>query len=200
MNAIIYLIVFIFGLVIGSFLNALIYRIKNKKSIWHGRSICPNCKKKLKFWDLLPIFSFILLHGRCRYCHRKISWQYPLVEMGTGIVFVLVFYYQIISAGHLSVISILPLAFYLFIASGLIVIFVYDLQNYLIPDKVVLSNIIFAILYWIAATIFYLLRYKEIYYRLYPHTWPLIYNPWLIFYGALLGGGFFFINCSHFTR
>jgi prepilin signal peptidase PulO-like enzyme (type II secretory pathway) len=193
MNFLIFVFIFIFGLVIGSFLNAIIYRLKVKKSVWHGRSFCPKCKKKLGFWDLIPVFSFIFLRGKCRYCHEKISYQYPLVELATGTIFFLIFYYQILAAGYLSWISIIPTIFYFFIASCLIVIFVYDLLNYIIPDKVIWPAIIISLAYASFAIILYLLKYKEIFYKLYPHTWPPVYNPWYIVYGALLGGGFFLL-------
>ena len=193
MNFLLFFFVFIFGLVIGSFLNAIIYRIKVKKSVWRGRSICPECKKKLKFWDLIPVLSFLFLHGRCRYCHKKISWQYPIVELLTGIVFVLVFYYQVLSSSSLSLFSLIPLFFYLFIASCLIIIFVYDIKNYIVPDEVIWPAIIISTIYTISAVILYFLKYKEIYYKLYPHTWPPVYSPWYLLYGALIGAGFFLI-------
>jgi len=85
-----YLVIFIFGLVIGSFLNCVIYRLalpprppvggrgsRSAQSFLKGRSYCPYCKHILGWQDLIPVFSFLFLKGKCRYCHRKISWQYP---------------------------------------------------------------------------------------------------------------------------
>jgi prepilin signal peptidase PulO-like enzyme (type II secretory pathway) len=80
---------FIFGLAIGSFLNCLMWRLYHKKSML-GRSICPLCGHQLSFRDNIPIISFILLKGHCRYCHKKISIQYPLVELISGLLFSLV--------------------------------------------------------------------------------------------------------------
>ena len=80
-----YFTIFIFGLVIGSFLNCLIYRLENGQSFLIGRSFCPRCKHILAFWDLIPVLSFLILKGKCRYCHQKISLQYPFVEISTGI-------------------------------------------------------------------------------------------------------------------
>lgn len=82
--------VFLFGLIIGSFLNCLIWRLYQDESLG-GRSYCPNCRHKLSWHDNIPLLSFILLRGRCRYCQQKISWQYPLVELIVAILFVLSF-------------------------------------------------------------------------------------------------------------
>ena len=82
-------LVFIFGLIIGSFLNAVIFRLYSKESIWLKRSHCVFCNHELSGWDLVPVFSFIFLGGRCRYCKKPISWQYPIVELVTGLIFVL---------------------------------------------------------------------------------------------------------------
>lgn len=86
-----YFIIFIFGLVFGSFFNVLIYRIPEKKSIVFPSSFCPVCKKSIKWYDNIPLISYILLKGRCRYCKTKISMIYPVVEFLTGILFVTIF-------------------------------------------------------------------------------------------------------------
>lgn len=82
-----YLIIFCIGLSFGSFLNCLVYRLANKKTIL-GRSFCPQCQHQIIWYDNIPLISFIFLKGRCRYCHQKISWQYPIVELLMGILFV----------------------------------------------------------------------------------------------------------------
>jgi len=80
-----YFILFLFGTSIGSFLNTLIYRSFTKKSLL-GRSFCTHCKRTLEAKDLIPLLSFILLKGKCRYCKKPISWQYPLVEFTSGVI------------------------------------------------------------------------------------------------------------------
>jgi len=137
-----YFFVFIFGLCIGSFLNCFIYRIEQKKKL-SGRSFCPNCKKQLKWQDLIPIFSFIFLGGKCRYCKKKISWQYPAVELATGIIFILTA--TLAPIGY--PVNFIKLLFWLYIASALIVIFVYDLKHYIIPDKILLPAIAISFIY-----------------------------------------------------
>ena len=131
--------VFIFGLCIGSFLNCFIYRLEQKKSL-SGRSFCPHCKHTLSWLDLIPVFSFLFLGGKCRYCKKKISWQYPLVEIATGIIFLLIFKF-------LNFYNFLNLFFLFYVAAVLIIIFIYDLKHYLIPDKVLFPAIIIALVY-----------------------------------------------------
>lgn len=82
---------FLFGITIGSFLNVCIYRLPQQISVAQGRSFCPQCHTQLKSTDLVPILSFLFLKGRCRYCQARISWQYPLVELLTGILYLIAF-------------------------------------------------------------------------------------------------------------
>lgn len=135
------IIIFIFGLVIGSFLNVIICRLNTNKNIIISRSECPHCQHKLGFFDLIPLLSFILLKGKCRYCHAKISWQYPLIELATGVCFLLLYCFKLSSESYqLSANSYQLIAnslFYLFSACVLLIIFTYDLKHYLIPNKIV---------------------------------------------------------------
>jgi len=131
-----FFIIFLFGLAIGSFLNVVICRLETKESILVSRSYCPKCKKSLKWFELIPIFSFLIQKGKCRYCGKKISIQYPLVELVTGLLFILIF--------NQFFPNYLNLIYYLIIFSLLLVIFVYDLKHYIIPDKIVYPAIIIA--------------------------------------------------------
>ena len=124
------LIFFILGLIVGSFLNVVIYRLELVESIFWGRSHCPRCKTTLHWYDNVPLVSFILLKGRCRYCGEKISWQYPLVEVLTGIIFTLTAYYFFSPQVWLSW---LETAIYLGLFSLLMVIAVYDFKFLKIP-------------------------------------------------------------------
>jgi leader peptidase (prepilin peptidase)/N-methyltransferase len=138
-------IVFIFGLIVGSFLNCVIYRLGEKKSFLKGRSFCPNCGHVLSWKDLIPIFSFLILRGKCRYCGKKISLQYPLVELFTGILFLATFYH--LRDQLFSLQGIFTLFYYWTILSSLIVIFVYDLKNYLIEEKIVYFSILVCLIF-----------------------------------------------------
>ncbi|MCK4891837.1 MAG: prepilin peptidase, partial [Candidatus Pacebacteria bacterium] len=85
-----FFIIFILGLAIGSFLNVIIFRLESGEKIINDRSKCMNCRHVLEWHDLIPVLSFVFLKGRCRYCGNKISWQYPFVEIATGILFIIV--------------------------------------------------------------------------------------------------------------
>lgn len=121
------LVIFIFGLIIGSFLNALIWRISVSRSIARGRSECPLCHHVLAPQDLFPVLSFVLLKGRCHYCRGAISWQYPLVECATAILF----------AGLGMVYGLTVVwGWAALISSLLLVIFVLDARYSIIPDSI----------------------------------------------------------------
>ncbi len=142
-----FLFIFTIGLCMGSFINALVYRLYEEMSMW-DRSECTKCHHKLGFFDLIPIFSFIFLGRKCRYCKSKISWQYPLVEFVTGIIFVLLFI-KFINENNLidsSLVSIINLSVRYIFAVILITIFIYDLKYYLILDRILFSGIIIGIL------------------------------------------------------
>ncbi|NQU82777.1 MAG: prepilin peptidase [Parcubacteria group bacterium] len=152
MPYIIILIIFIFGLCIGSFLNCLVYRIESKKSFTRGRSLCPKCHHKLGVLDLIPILSFLMLKRKCRYCKKNIAWQYPAIEILTGLVFLLIFNFQfsIFDSSILQFFNfqtIISLVYLLIIGSFLIVIFIYDLKHYIIPDKILYPAVALTLLY-----------------------------------------------------
>ncbi|HBP01351.1 MAG: Type 4 prepilin-like protein leader peptide-processing enzyme [Candidatus Moranbacteria bacterium GW2011_GWE1_49_15] len=119
----------ILGLIIGSFLNAVIYRLNAVESLWE-RSHCPTCKKKVRWHDNVPLLSFVLLSAKCRDCGERISWSYPAVELSTGILFALVGKYFFVLENSLTY---LPTIFYLVIFSLLVIIFMYDLKFMEIP-------------------------------------------------------------------
>lgn len=128
MDLFFYLIIFLFGLIVGSFLNCVIYRLQAGGSFLRGRSYCPGCGHKLGWQDLIPLFSFLALRGRCRYCRKSISLQYPLVELAIGGLFVLI--YSLIGDWGLIAYQMVMICF-------LVIIFTYDLKHYIIPDKVI---------------------------------------------------------------
>jgi len=133
------MIVFAFGLCVGSFLNVLIDRLPRGEQIIKGRSYCDHCRKSLSFFDLIPLLSFLLLKGRCRYCGKKISFYYPLVELITAISFILVFYY--------FKTQLLITIYLLLITSCLIVIFFADLKYGIIPDEMIITGIVATVLH-----------------------------------------------------
>lgn len=118
------IVVFIYGIVIGSFLNVLIYRIPKKENIAIVASHCMKCDYKLKWYDLVPLFSYLFLGGKCRKCRQKISVQYPLIEGLNGVMWVLVF----LKFG-LSIESLL----YCLLFSALLALSMIDFRTYEIP-------------------------------------------------------------------
>ena len=119
-----YITIFIFGIVIGSFLNVCIYRIPKKEDIVKINSHCMSCNYKLKWYDLVPIFSYIFLGGRCRECKTKLSIQYPIIEGLNGILYVLVFW-----VNGFTIESLL----YCLMFSALLTLSVIDFRTYEIP-------------------------------------------------------------------
>ena len=119
-----YIIIFLFGIVIGSFLNVCIYRIPKKENIVKIRSHCMECNYQLKWYDLVPLFSYIFLGGRCRKCKTGLSVQYPLIEGLNGILYVL-----IVAVNGLTIESLL----YCLMFSALVTLSVIDFRTYEIP-------------------------------------------------------------------
>ena len=117
---------FILGACLGSFANVCIYRLPKNKQIVSGRSFCPKCKKKINWYDNLPLISFIILNSKCRNCKRVISSRYFIVELITGISFLLI-YLNFENLQTIIFLSILVLI--------LIMIFFIDLENFIIPDS-----------------------------------------------------------------
>lgn len=153
---ILFFTIFIFGLIVGSFLNCVIYRLETKKSFLKGRSFCPHCKHTLAWLDLIPLFSFIFLRGHCRYCKKSISWQYPIVEFITGLLFLLIVNFQFSIFNEIPIFNfqnLIGLFFMLSIACFFIIIFVYDLKHFIILDKVLIPAIVLATFYRIIESI-----------------------------------------------
>lgn len=133
------------GLIIGSFLNVVIARADTNNSPFSGRSQCPNCSHTLGALDLIPVVSFLLLRRKCRYCKKKISWQYPLVEMLTAFVFAsVIFSYLEVGASALNILTTVCL---LGVFCVLIVILVYDILHYIILDAMLVLLMGFVILF-----------------------------------------------------
>ena len=123
-DIILFSIIFLFGIVIGSFLNVCIFRIPKKEDIVKMSSHCMSCGYHLKWYDMVPIFSFLALRGKCRKCGAKLSVQYPLIEAANGILYVC-----IVWTGGIGIESLL----YCLMASALLVLSVIDFRTYEIP-------------------------------------------------------------------
>lgn len=131
-----WIIVSVFGLIVGSFLNVVILRLNTGMGM-NGRSHCFSCGINLAWTDLVPVFSFVFLRGRCRNCKTPISWQYPLVELLTAGLFGLLTYIYV----PMDLLSTTFWLVHIIIASIMIVIFVYDARHKIIPNQMVYSFI-----------------------------------------------------------
>lgn len=130
-------IFFILGLIIGSFLNVVIFRLNTNRT-FGGRSGCMSCQNTLKWYELIPVFSYLCLRGRCRNCKVKISIQYPIVELLSGAIFALLFYkfQSLFFEDFQSFMVVFP--YYALLFSLLLVVAVYDLRHKIIPDSLAL--------------------------------------------------------------
>jgi len=164
----IYFIIFIFGAAIGSFICASVYRIKHKKSIVLGRSACVKCGYILKFYDLIPLFSFIFLRRKCRKCKSKIAWEYFLIELATAFIFLFAFWFRGDELFNKEIFNVILLRDWIFLGS-LVFLFVYDYKYQVLPDRVTIpaSIIIFGINFYLG------------------------YNPINLLFSATVGGWWF---------
>ena len=166
--------VFILGLFVGSFLNVVVLRLHRAESFVKGYSKCLACKHRLYIKDSIPLLSYLFLKGRCRYCKKKFSHQYPLLEVVTGLAFVLVFWKVIpsLDLASATALQFIHLLDWWVIVSFLIIIFVYDLKYYLILDKIVWPGIILALI----VNLF------------------LGFSIFNLIFAAVIGGGFFLLQ------
>lgn len=138
------------GLAFGSFVNALVWRLhmqagglkKSKRSkasagrysITKGRSMCVHCKHELAAKDLIPVISWLFLRGKCRYCSKPISWQYPVVELATSLLFVASYLFW---PNSLTGLEVVHFGLWLIVLTGLVALAVYDLKWMLLPNKII---------------------------------------------------------------
>lgn len=120
----IYIVIFLYGIVIGSFLNVCIYRIPKQENIVNVRSHCMQCGRKLGWYELIPVFSYLFLGGKCKGCKQKISVQYPIVEGANGILYVFIFVINGINVDSLL---------YCLLISALLVLSIIDFRTFEIP-------------------------------------------------------------------
>jgi prepilin signal peptidase PulO-like enzyme (type II secretory pathway) len=188
---------FSFGLIVGSFLNVLIYRHNTGWGIG-GRSKCFSCSKTLSARELVPVFSFLVQGARCRNCRSKISWQYPAVECATGVLFALSFGQFITWGANFSVIGLALFVLTLLIMSLLVVITVYDLRHKIIPNEYVygfvgLALVVRVLLSWQVGFVWLDVLAGPLFAALFGLMWLLSRGTWMGLGDAklVLGMGFF---------
>ncbi len=149
------LIGFLLGTVLGSLCLVLAERGLTDKSFW-GRSYCPHCKKNLRWYDLFPVLSYIFLKGKCRYCHKKISIEYLVVEVVMGLLIGFLFWQEFS----------LELIYKTFFITILVSLFITDIKKMLIPDRIILPSILIGFVLSLVITIF---KIGYLYYSLSSH-------------------------------
>ena len=172
------------------------------------RSQCPCCRHKLAWHDLIPVISFFWLRGKCRHCKKRISYQYPAVEIATGALFIAIFNFKFLIFnqflipeflnGHWSLVigHFINIVFWLYITSALIVIFVYDLKHYIIPDKILFPAIVITTLYriweFINLNIENSLKINNLEFQ--------ISDPFVLYFLAAAGASLFFFSLVFVSR
>lgn len=172
-------LLFILGLILGSFINAVVWRLHSGESIAHGRSMCPNCKHQLGALDLIPVLSWILQRGSCRYCHKPYGVHYVIIEIVTALLFGL-------SGALLVELGPVALGLWLAILVCVLILGLYDAQWYLLPNKVMHPALVLGIIY-------YVLRFEPASGFLQLITAliaaAIFYGLWRFSDGRLMGGG-----------
>lgn len=190
-----YLFIFLLGSAIGSFLGVLAERLPQEKTI-RGRSKCDHCGKTLEWFDLVPVFSFLILGGKCRRCKKEIPSYHFWIEAATGLAFLAVAFYLLPSGADLLQFEwinsqlIAQFLFWIFLTSCFIAVFFADLRFYIIPDEIIIAGVAGSMLYqiWLALNSGFSLVSFE--------AWR---NFSFSFLAALLAGGFFF-SLNYFSR
>lgn len=147
MDAIFYIIIFIMGITFGSFYTLAVYRIPKGEDITHTHSYCPNCNHKLNFFDLIPIFSYIFLGGKCRYCKEKIRPRYLILEIISGLFFVIIAYLMGLSIYNLETIKIIEYIFFVLYFTFVILMAGIDKESRTINKPILMYGIIISIMY-----------------------------------------------------
>jgi leader peptidase (prepilin peptidase)/N-methyltransferase len=170
----------VFGLIVGSFLNVCIVRLPRDRSIVSPPSHCPRCRASIKFYDNIPVISFLLLRGKCRNCGLPISWRYPLVELMNGL-----FYLWIVHAFGINGEAFLLML----LCSSLIVITFIDFDHQIIPDVITLPGMLVGLT--LAPFVMYALGEPLPFHlnSLIPHAGPYLTGFLNSLIGLLLGGG-----------
>ena len=170
---------FLLGLLVGSFLNVVIFRMERGESFVGGRSRCLACGTELHWYDNIPLISFLCLRGKCRFCKTGLSWQYPLVELATGLLFATT---SLVGQWYVGWLQVWVIALLLVSVCFAILITVYDFRFSLIPEVFLwginVSTFGYLLVHWVTGT-----------------KLPGVFlpDPVSALLGAILAGGFFFV-------
>lgn len=149
MQALFYIIIFMMGITFGSFYTLAVYRIPKGEDIIHTHSYCPNCKHKLNIFDLIPVFSYIFLGGKCRYCKQKIRPRYLILEAISGLFFVAIAYLMGLNIYNLETTKIIEYSFFVLYFTFIVLMAGIDKENRNINKPVLMYGIIISIMYMV---------------------------------------------------
>ena len=158
------IILFVIGTMLGSFSTLAVYRIPLKQDITHERSYCPNCNHKLTFLDLIPVFSYIFLGGKCRYCKKKIRPRYLILEISSGIMFVLYVLSLKINVLQLQIADIIQIAFGMIYITTFAITAGIDLENKKIEKGIIDFTAIISVIYMLYLYILGINMYRYVIY------------------------------------
>ena len=174
---------FIFGLVIGSFLNVVVYRTIYGESPLRGRSVCPNCKKQISWKHNIPLLSFFLLRGKCAYCKKRISWQYPVVEGLTALLFV---WWYVVGKGFFLLVNtpldLVQPYFWLVVGVLLLLVLVFDLWHGVIPNAVNLLLLVLVLGYRVLLVVMGIMRLEDFWLSVMAGTGVGLFFFWFFFF------------------
>ena len=142
-----YIIIFMIGITFGSFYTLAVYRIPNGQDITHTHSYCPKCKHKLNILDLIPIFSYVFLGGKCRYCKQKIRPRYLILETISGLFFVLIAYLMKLSVYNIETLKIIEYSFFVLYFTFIILMAGIDKEYRTINKPVLMYGVVISIMY-----------------------------------------------------
>ena len=164
MQIIFYITIYIIGVLLGSFFTLATYRLPLKQDITHTRSYCPNCNHKLNFWDLIPVLSYIFLKGKCRYCKNKISPRYIVIELASGLIYLLFAMSLKLNLYTINLVSIFHLLLATIVLSILFIMGGIAKENNKMPTSVKIAGVISFVIYIIYLYIFKLDIHRYIIY------------------------------------
>jgi len=187
-EAVAYIFIFIFGAIVGSFLNVVIHRVPNEESIVFPNSACPNCEKSIKPYDNIPILSWLVLGGKCRNCKNPISPRYLFVEILTGLLFLSVYW-------SIGFNAFLPVAL-MFVAAVVSLVFI-DAEHMILPNVITYPLLLFALIVRIVFPLLFGANYFSDF-RFFPLNRMEDYPVWLVslvgaILGGIVGGGFLWL-------
>lgn len=149
MDIFLYIIIFTMGITFGSFYTLAVHRIPQKQDITHTHSYCPNCKHKLNIFDLIPVLSYIILGGKCRYCNKKIRPRYLILEIISGLCFIIAAYFIGVNIKNLNIIKIIEYSFFVLFFTFIVLIIGIYKENKIINKSVLIYGIIITIMYMV---------------------------------------------------